>query len=102
MLRFLGKHRDELLENELYLKLLCLCYKQLDNNRFLDKKETLELMDDNLRKIAVTNLKISVEFKELSKSEIQEIVDNDKLIENIDKVIQHLIKTDYSAMSWLR
>ena len=42
------------------------------------------------------------EFKELSKSEIQEIVDNDKLIENIDKVIQHLIKTDYSAMSWLR
>lgn len=102
LLRFLGKHRDELLENELYLKLLCLCYKQLDNNRFLDKKETLELMDDNLRKIAVTNLKISAEFKELSKSEIQEIVDNDKLIENIDKVIQHLIKTDYSAMSWLR
>lgn len=102
LLRFLGKHKDELLESELYLKLLCLCYKQLDNNRFLDKKETLELMDDNLRKIAVTNLKISVEFKELSKSEIQEIVDNDKLIENIDKVIQHLIKTDYSAMSWLR
>ena len=102
LLRFLGKHRDELLENELYLKLLCLCYKELDNNRFLDKKETLELMDDNFRKITVTNLKISVEFKELSKSEIQEIVDNDKLIENIDKVIQHLIKTDYSAMSWLR
>lgn len=102
LLRFLGKHKDELLESELYLKLLCLCYKQLDNNRFLDKKETLELMDDNFRKITVTNLKISVEFKELSKSEIQEIVDNDKLIENIDKVIQHLIKTDYSAMSWLR
>ena len=102
LLRFLGKHRDELLENELYLKLLCLCYKELDNNRFLDKKETLKLMDDNFRKITVTNLKISVEFKELSKSEIQEIVDNDKLIENIDKVIQHLIKTDYSAMSWLR
>ena len=102
LLRFLGKHRDELLENELYLKLLCLCYKELDNNRFLDKKETLELMDDNFRKIAVTNLKISVEFKELSESEIQEIVDNDKVIENIDEVIQHLIKTNYSVISWLR
>ena len=102
LLRFLGKHRNELLGNELYLKLLCLCYKQLDNNRFLDKKETLELMDDNFRKIAVTNLKISVEFKELSESEIQEIVDNDKVIENIDKVIQHLIKTNYSVISWLR
>lgn len=102
LLRFLGKHRDELLENELYLKLLCLCYKQLDNNRFLDKKETLELMDDNFRKITVTNLKISVEFKELSESGIQKIVDNDKVIENIDKVIQHLIKTNYSEISWLR
>lgn len=101
LLRFLGKHRNELLGNELYLKLLCLCYKQLDNNRFLDKKETLELMDDNFRKIAVTNLKISVEFKELLGIKIQEIVDNDKVIENIDKVIQHLIKTNYSEMSWV-
>lgn len=102
LLRFLKNHKQELLENELYLKLLCLCYKQLEDNRFLDKRETLELMNENFRKIAVTNLKISVEFKELSESEIQEIVDNDKAIENIDKVIQHLIKTNYSVISWLR
>lgn len=65
-------------------------------------QEYLEFMDDNFRKIASTNLKISVEFKELSENEIHKIVNNDKVIENIDKVIQHLIKANYSVISWLR
>ena len=96
MLRFLREHKEQLLENELYLKLLCLCYKQLDENRVLDKKETLELMDDDFKKIIITNLKINVEFKKLSKNEIQEIVEKDKLIENIDKVLEHLIRINNS------
>ena len=91
MLRFLREHKEQLLENELYLKLLCLCYKQLDENRVLDKKETLELMDDDFKKIIATNLKINVEFKDLSKNEIQEIVENDKVIDNIDKVLEYFI-----------
>ena len=32
LLRFLRNHKQELLESELYLKLLCLCYKQLEEN----------------------------------------------------------------------
>lgn len=48
-------------------------------------------MDEDLKKIIATNLKINVEFKELSKNEIQEIVENDKMIENIDKVLEHFI-----------
>lgn len=91
LLRFLREHKEQLLENELYLKLLCLCYKRLDENRVLDKKETLELMDDDFKKIIVTNLKINVEFKELSKNEIQEIVVKNKVVENIDKVLEHFI-----------
>lgn len=96
LLRFLKNHKQEVLENELYLKLLCLCYKQLEDNRFIDKKETMELMDDNFRKIVETNLKISVEFKELSEDEINTIVESNKVIENIDKVIEHFIAANYS------
>lgn len=102
LLRFLKNHKQELLENELYLKLLCLCYKQLEDNRFLDKRETVELMNENFRKIAVTNLKISVEFKELSEDEIKTIVENDKVVENIDKAIEHLITANNSLVSWMR
>mgnify|MGYP002551699893 CR=1 FL=1 len=102
LLRFLKNHKQELLESELYLKLLCICYKQLEENRFLDKRETLDLMDDNFKKIAVTNLKISVEFKELSEDKINTIVESDKVIENIDKAIEHLITSNHSWVSWMR
>ncbi len=101
LLRFLRKHRGELLESELYLKLLCLCYKQLESNRFLDKKETLELMDDNFRKIAVTNLKINVDLKTLTEEEIQDLITNNKVLDNIDDVIWYLTNCLYSC-SWLR
>lgn len=95
LLRFLRKHKDELLEREIYLKLLCLCYKQLDNNRFLDKKDTLELMDDNFRKIAVTNLKLKVDLKTITEEEIQELISNDKVVDNIDDVIWYLADRIY-------
>lgn len=101
LLRFLGKYKDELLESELYLKLLCLCYKQLDNNRVLDKKETLELMDDNFKKIAVTNLKIKVDLRIITEEEIQELIRYDKVLDNIDDVIWYLTNRIYLC-SWLR
>ena len=101
LLRFLRNHKQELLESELYLKLLCLCYKQLEENRFLDKRETLDLMDDNFKKIAVTNLKINVEFKKISEDEINAIVESDKVIENIDKVIEYLIEVNNLCVSWM-
>lgn len=102
LLMFLKNHKQELLESELYLKLLYICYKQLENDRFSDKKETLELMDDNFKKIAITNLKISEDFKTLSEDEINTIVKDDKVIENIDKAIEHLIAVNNSLISWMR
>ena len=59
-------------------------------------------MDDSFKKIVITNLKISVEFKELSEDEINTIVESDKVIENIDKVIEHLITANHSWISWMR
>lgn len=102
LLKFLGKHKNELLENELYLKLLYLCYQKLDNNKFLEKKETLELMDDNFRKITATNLKVNVNLKTLTENEIQAIIKNDKVIENIDKVLWYLIEDSSDMYSWIK
>jgi len=102
LLRFLTNHKEELLKSELCLSLLCLCYKQLDDKNFLEKREILQLMDDDFRKAAVTNLKIKVIFKELSENEIQRIIDNGIANENVDIVIEHLIKNNYSWMGWLK
>lgn len=60
------------------------------------KYVTLELMDDNFRKIVETNLKISVGFKELSENEVNTIVESNKVIENIDEVIEHFIAVNHS------
>lgn len=102
LLRFLKNHKQELLENELYLKLLCLCCKQLEDNRFLDKKETLELMDDNYRKIVATNLKIRIDLKVLTVAEVEDIINNDKIIDNIDNAIWYLCNgRSKLSVSWL-
>lgn len=90
LLRFLRSHKQELLESELYLKLLCLCYRQLENNRFLDKKETIELMDDNFKKIIETNLKINIDLKSLTEIEVENIIKNNRIIDNIDNIIWYL------------
>ncbi len=65
------------------------------------KKELLGLLDDNFRKIAETNLKVNVEFKELSEHEINSIVEKDTVIENIDKVLELFIKNNNYSFGWL-
>ncbi len=104
LLRFLKNHKQELLENELYLKLLCLCYKQLGENRFLDRKETMELMNHNFEKIVATNLKINIDLKVLTEVEVENIIKEDKIIDNIDDVIWYLYDGEKSkvSVSWLR
>ena len=104
LLRFLRKHKQEIIESELYLKLLCLCYKQIDNNnKCLDKKEIIELMDDNFRKIIATNLKISIDLKVLTETEVEDIINNNKIIDNIDDVLWYLYDGGRSklSVSWL-
>ncbi len=102
LLEFLRNNKEELLKNELYLKILCLCYKQLEDNRYMEKKETLEFMDDNFKKIIITNLKINLEFKCISEDEIKTIVESNKVIENIDTVLNYLIITNSYWKSWRR
>ena len=99
LLVFLKNHRLELLENETYLKLLYLCYKQLDNNRFIDKDETMQLLDDNFKKIVETNLKISIDLKILTGTEVEDIINNNTIIDNIDNVIWYLYNGERSNIS---
>lgn len=89
-LKYLGKHKAELTKNELYSKLLCLCYRQLNKHEPV-KKETLELLDNNFKKAAVTNLKIVVDLDKITETEIDDIVNNDKVADNIDEILWYLI-----------
>ena len=100
LLSFLENNKTELLKNELYLKLLCLCYKQLSDDRILDKENTLKLMNDNFRKIAETNLKFEVDFKVPTEKEIRKLINNEKVVDNIDEAIWFLASPTYN-LSWI-
>lgn len=96
LLRFLKKHKDKIIGNEVCSKLLYLCYKQLDDNRIIDKRETLELMDENYRKMALTNFKLSVELKSITEIEVQKLINDNKILDDIDSVLWYLINNLYS------
>lgn len=104
LLRFLNKNKDNILSEEIYMKLIYLCYCKLESNRIIDKKETLNLLDESYKKIAFTNLKINIDLKTITEKEVKDIIDNDKIIDNIDDVIWYLYNGEKSnlAVSWLR
>lgn len=58
-------------------------------------------MDDNFRKIAVTNLKIKADLKTITEEEVQGLISNDKMLDNIDDAIWYLTNCLY-VCSWLR
>lgn len=101
LLRFLNNNKEILLSNDLYMKLIYLCYIKLTDNRFIDKKETLELLNEDYRKIAYTNLKINIDLKTITDNEVKDIISKDKVIENIDDVIWYLYNSSYIG-PWIR
>ena len=68
------------------------------------ERETLNLLDKSYKKIAFTNLKINIDLKTITEKEVKDIIDNDKIIDNIDDVIWYLYNGENSnlAVSWLR
>ena len=83
------------------MKLIYLCYTKLQDNRFIDKRETLELLNEDYKKIAYTNLKVNIDLKTITEKEVKEIIDKNNVIENINEVILYLYNSSYIG-SWIR
>ena len=89
MLNYLKEHREELVQNEDYLKLLNACYSELKNDK--EKEDTIELMDEKYRKIALTDMKVPLEIKGISELEAEKILEKDSVEKNIDEVLEYLL-----------
>ena len=105
LLTFLNNNKDIILSTELYMKLIYLCYCELEPNRTIDKRETLNLLDESYKKIAFTNIKINIDLKIINEKEVKDIIDNDKIIDNVDDVIWYLYNREnnrLAALPWLK
>lgn len=91
-LKFIQKNIDNIHDNIEYLNLVYLCYNFLSSNRYIDKKETYELLSDDYKKALDTNLNLKFFYKRtLDEENIKEIIALGKLEENIKEVLKNLI-----------
>lgn len=97
---FLNKIRDVIASTEIYMKLICLCYYELESNRIIDNRKLLSLLDEYYKKIALTNLKVSINLKVITQMDVKNIIDGDKIEDNIDDVLWYLyhVKNDSIAI----
>ena len=58
-------------------------------------------MDDNFRKIVATNLKIKIDLNVFTEIEVENIIKEDKIIDNIDDVLWYLYEGGRSKLSVL-
>ncbi len=71
LLRYLKDNQEELLKDEECIKLLCLCYKQLEVNRHTERETTLDLIGNDYRVLVETAININIDIERLSPDKIQ-------------------------------
>ena len=81
-IEFLQKNKAEITSNELYMKLICLCYTASNKNDKL-----LEFFDEKYKKIIYTNMKIDVELNKIEFENMKEIIDNNSIDQKIDEIL---------------
>lgn len=89
-LEFLNANKDSILNNDLYMSLIYLCYRLLGNGRVKDKNEIAKLLNEDYKKVIYTNMKIKVNLKVISEDEIFNIINKGKIIDNINDIIWYI------------
>lgn len=86
---YLKTKEKEIKSNDIYMKLIIKIYKSISNNDKA-KKQLLDLIDDDYRKILYLGMKIKIDIKELSDKEVNEILNKDIICDNIDELLWYL------------
>lgn len=88
LLEFLKKHKDELQNNKRAMELAYFLYYRMTKN----KSDLFELLNNGFKKMIETNCDYTVRFKRLEKNEIEKIVNENKIEECIDDILESLIR----------
>lgn len=88
-LNFLNKNKDAILANDIYMQLVYKYYEKTKNS------QVLEFLSDDYKKAVYTNMKINVNFKLITRDEAEAILNEDRIKENIDKILWYLSNKKY-------
>ena len=76
------------------MKLIILIYRSLQNNEDKIKEQLLNLLSDDYKKVVYSKMNITVDLDAINQNEIKQILKNDKVRENINKIIWYLYENE--------
>ena len=72
------------------MKLLYLFYKKIEKRDIIEKEKILNLLSKEYRDVIDITFKMKINLKILSEKEIEDIINNNKIKENINDVLWYL------------
>lgn len=94
LISFLTKNYEQIKNNDVYMKLIILIYRSLQNNEDKIKEQLLNLLSYDYKKVVYSKMNITVDLDAINKNEIKQILKNDKVRENINKIIWYLYENE--------
>lgn len=92
-LRYLEANRTRIEDDDEIMAKLSVCYKLLDSNRIIDKRDILSFLSEGYKNFAENDNKSDIFINVLPKKDIIRIVENDEVVDEIDTVLRYLIFT---------
>lgn len=90
LIRFLNTKKEEIKANDKYMKLIVKLYNSLADREVVSKLQLIDLLNDDYKKVIYTGMKIYIDLNIVNEDDIKEILEKDKVGENIDKVLWYL------------
>lgn len=90
-IKYLDSKRKIIEENDELMAKLAICYKLLDSNRIIDKKDILSFLSEGFKNFAENDNKSDIYVKLATKEEVIKIVEDDEVIDEIDTVLRYMI-----------
>lgn len=92
-LRYLEANRTRIEDDDEIMAKLSVCYKLLDSNRIIDKRDILSFLSEGYKNFAENDNRSDIFINVLPKKDIIRIVENDEVVDEIDTVLRYLIFT---------
>lgn len=93
-IRYLETYRSRIESNEIIMSKISMLYKLLDSNRIIDRKDILSFLSEGYKNFAENDNKSEIYINVLSKEQIIRIVEEDKIVSEINNILRFLIYTE--------
>jgi len=101
-IRFLEKNREPIENSDELMARIAMCYKLLDSNRIIDKKEILSFLSEGYKNFAENDHMSDIYINVMPKETVIRLVDEEEVIDEINDLVRYLIYNENERMTGYR